>query len=227
MDTMTLAIAGVAALAILLIAVGIATSGGSGISDRLERYASPSRRRPEGRRVRPGRRRRADRPERRPSPASTRSSSSATSARTSPATSPGRTSSSSRREFLLIWAASIVGVPLGDAAALAVLPDARQPAVPAHRRARRLPAPALLAQPPQERAASARSTSSCPTRSRSSPTPCAPARRSCRPSSSSCASRGRRSRPSSAGSSARSTSACRSTRRSRTWSGASARTTSS
>ena len=40
MDTMTLAIAGVAALAILLIAVGVATSGGSGISDRLERYAS-------------------------------------------------------------------------------------------------------------------------------------------------------------------------------------------
>ncbi len=40
MDTMTLAIAGVAALAILLIAIGVATSGGSGISDRLERYAS-------------------------------------------------------------------------------------------------------------------------------------------------------------------------------------------
>lgn len=40
MDTMTLAVAGVAALAILLIAVGIAGSGNSGISDRLERYAS-------------------------------------------------------------------------------------------------------------------------------------------------------------------------------------------
>jgi tight adherence protein B len=37
---MALAIAGVAALAILLIAVGVATSGGSGISDRLERYAA-------------------------------------------------------------------------------------------------------------------------------------------------------------------------------------------
>jgi tight adherence protein B len=36
----TLAVAGVAALAILLIAVGIASSGSSGISDRLERYAS-------------------------------------------------------------------------------------------------------------------------------------------------------------------------------------------
>ena len=40
MEPMTLAVAGVAALAILLIALGIASSGGSGISDRLERYAS-------------------------------------------------------------------------------------------------------------------------------------------------------------------------------------------
>ena len=41
MDTMTLAIAGIAALAILLIAIGIAMSGGgSGINARLERYAS-------------------------------------------------------------------------------------------------------------------------------------------------------------------------------------------
>jgi len=39
-DPMTLAVAGVAALAILLIAVGVARSGSSGISDRLERYAS-------------------------------------------------------------------------------------------------------------------------------------------------------------------------------------------
>jgi tight adherence protein B len=40
-DTMTIAVAGAAALAILLIAAGIATSGGgSGISTRLERYAS-------------------------------------------------------------------------------------------------------------------------------------------------------------------------------------------
>jgi tight adherence protein B len=40
-DTMTIAVAGAAAMAILLIAAGIATSGGgSGISARLERYAS-------------------------------------------------------------------------------------------------------------------------------------------------------------------------------------------
>jgi len=37
---MALAVAGVAALAIILIAIGVATSGGSGISDRLERYAA-------------------------------------------------------------------------------------------------------------------------------------------------------------------------------------------
>src|SRR6476661_10037701 len=37
---MTLAVAGIAALAIILIAFGIASSGSSGISDRLERYAS-------------------------------------------------------------------------------------------------------------------------------------------------------------------------------------------
>ena len=40
MDAMTLAVAGVAALAVILIAFGIASSGNSGISDRLERYAS-------------------------------------------------------------------------------------------------------------------------------------------------------------------------------------------
>ena len=41
MDTMTIAVAGVAAAAILLIAAGIATSGGgSGINVRLERYAA-------------------------------------------------------------------------------------------------------------------------------------------------------------------------------------------
>ena len=40
MDPITLGVAAVAAVAILLIAVGIASSGNSGISDRLERYAS-------------------------------------------------------------------------------------------------------------------------------------------------------------------------------------------
>ena len=40
MQVETLIVAGIAALAILLIAVGVASSGGSGMSDRLERYAS-------------------------------------------------------------------------------------------------------------------------------------------------------------------------------------------
>ena len=40
MDMFTIAVAGVAALAVILIAFGIASSGSSGISDRLERYAS-------------------------------------------------------------------------------------------------------------------------------------------------------------------------------------------
>ena len=41
MDPMTLAVAGVAAAAIFMIAIGIATSGsGSGVSARLERYAA-------------------------------------------------------------------------------------------------------------------------------------------------------------------------------------------
>jgi tight adherence protein B len=44
MDISTIAVAGVAALAIILIAIGIATSGsGSGISTRLERYASANK----------------------------------------------------------------------------------------------------------------------------------------------------------------------------------------
>ena len=46
MDSTTLILAGVLAIGIVLIAVGIAGSGGSGISDRLERYAAkPDRRR--------------------------------------------------------------------------------------------------------------------------------------------------------------------------------------
>src|SRR5918997_3886151 len=40
MDVMTLAVAGVAALAILFIAMGIATSGNNAMSDRLARYAT-------------------------------------------------------------------------------------------------------------------------------------------------------------------------------------------
>ena len=45
MDPVTIAVAAVAAIAIVLIAFGVASSGSSGISDRLERYASS---RPDG-----------------------------------------------------------------------------------------------------------------------------------------------------------------------------------
>ena len=41
MESMTLVVAGITALAIILIAIGLASSGGSsGMSARLERYAS-------------------------------------------------------------------------------------------------------------------------------------------------------------------------------------------
>jgi tight adherence protein B len=49
MDSMTILVAGIAALAILVIAVGIAMSGsGSGVNARLERYASTREEKPEG-----------------------------------------------------------------------------------------------------------------------------------------------------------------------------------
>ena len=40
MTILPIAVAGIAALAIMLIALGVASSGGSGMSERLERYAS-------------------------------------------------------------------------------------------------------------------------------------------------------------------------------------------
>ena len=43
MNTNTLAIAGIAALAIVVIAIGVAMSGRSSISDRLERYAAAAK----------------------------------------------------------------------------------------------------------------------------------------------------------------------------------------
>ena len=227
MDTMALAIAGVAALAIVLIAVGVATSGGSGISDRLERYAAkptaaakagatgkggvaeliatePGPQQPQ-----PGRRAARLRGEPRPRHRARRPQAQAVRV----PGDLGRRRSSASRSLMFLLSAFLPA--LGNPLFLLIGAPGR------------LPAAALLAGSAPQRAGSVRSTSSCRTRSRSSPTPCAPVRRSCRPSNSSCASPARRSRPSSAGSSARSTSASRSTRPSRTWSAASARTTSS
>ena len=225
MEPMTLAVAGVAALAVVLIALGVATSGGSGISDRLERYAA--------------------KPKAARKPGETGQGGVAELIATSQALNSLNRVVEQRdfganlardiaradlhlkpSEFLVIWAGSIVGVPLLMIFLSAFFPALRNPLflligglvgflLPRFWLARR------------RTAGWARSTSSCPTRSRSSPTPCEPVRRSSRRSNWSYASRARRSRPSSAGSSAKSTSASRSTRRSRTWSAGSARTTSS
>ena len=109
-----LAVAGAAALAILVLAIGVAMSGRLGHlrpARALCRDGEAEGRR-EGSSDRPGRRRRPARPEPGADGHSTRRSSSATSARTSRATSRGRTSICKPTEFLVIWAGSIIGVPL-------------------------------------------------------------------------------------------------------------------
>ena len=123
-------------------------------------------------------------------------------------------------EFLLIWAAAIVGVPIVMFSPLAVPAALGSPLLLLFGALMGFLLPRFWLAAARA-AGSAPSTSSFPTRSPSSPTPCAPGPRSSRRSSWSSANRGRRSRPSSAGSSARSTSVCRSSRPSRTWSGAS------
>ena len=164
METMALAIAGVAALAIVLIAVGVATSGGSGISDRLERYAA------------------------KPTAASKAGSTGQGGVAELIAQSQALDSLNrvveqrdfganlardiaradlqlKPSEFLVIWAASIVGVPARDVPPVAVPAGARQPALPAHRRPHRLPPAALLARRAARTAGLVPSTSSCRTRS--------------------------------------------------------------
>ena len=104
-------VAVVAALAIIVIAAGIAMSGRSGISDRLERYASA---RPTGGAAASGSgwRRRADRPE----PGARQSLNKAVEARDFWANIARDIARADLHlkpsEFLAIWAGSIVGVPL-------------------------------------------------------------------------------------------------------------------
>ena len=148
-----------------LIALGIATSG------RLGHLRPPRALRlrptPEAAAASggPGRRRRADRAERRRSPASTRSSSGATSGPTSPARSPARTSSSSRRS------SSRSGRARSSASrslmvVLSLVPaGARQPARPADRRSSSASSCRASGWPAARAAASTPSTSSCRTRS--------------------------------------------------------------
>jgi tight adherence protein B len=127
MDNMTLIVAGVAALAIVLIAVGVATSGGSGISDRLERYAS-------------------SRPQEQRKAGSTGQGGMAELIATSVALNSLNRVVEQRdfganlsrdiaradlhlkpSEFLLIWAGSIVGVPLAMILASPIFPALRNP----------------------------------------------------------------------------------------------------
>ena len=226
MDTMTLLVAAMAAAAIFLIAIGIATSGGgSAVSARLERYASGQgrdRRPPSGQ----GGIQDMIASERDAEPAQQGRRAARLRGEPRSRHRPGRPEAQGQRV-----PRDLGGVdrrhPGPDVRLLGRSADARQPAVPDHRRADRLPAAAVLAEPPQGRPPRRLQQAAARTRSRSWRTRCGPAPRSSRRSSWSSASRGRRSRPSSPGSSARSTSACRSSRRSRTWSAACGRTTSS
>ena len=228
MDTMTLAVAGIAALAILLIAVGIARLGrGSGISPPGWSDTRPGVE-PASKTDKPEGLGRACSPRAARWPASTGSSSSATSGPTWPASIARADLRLKSSEFLgdlgrsrssaspaIFFVLGFVLPPLGSPIALLVGV------------AHRVHPAALLAGPAQERPPQRLQQAAAGHDHPRSPTPCGPARRSSRRSSSSSANRARRSRPSSPASSARSTSACRSTRRWRTWSAASAPTTSS
>jgi tight adherence protein B len=126
-DTMTIAIAAVAALAILLIAVGIAMSGsGSGVNARLERYAS-------------------GKPDKAAAPATGQGglgaalSSSATMTQLNKVVEQRDFGANLAREiaradlklkpseYLMIWAGSTVGVPLGMVVFSVVMPGLRNP----------------------------------------------------------------------------------------------------
>ena len=118
--------AGVAALAIVLIAVGVASSGGSGMSERLERYASgkstesPTAAASQG-------------------PISDLIAQSAALANLNKAVEQRDFGANLARdiaradlklkpsEFLMIWAASIIGIPVAMFALSFVLPALRQP----------------------------------------------------------------------------------------------------
>ena len=217
-------VAAVAAAAILLIFIGITAGRGSGVSSRLERYASARKGDPAAKKTGDG-------------PVSDFL-----------ANSPALASFNKRveeRDFGANLARELARADLKlkvseyimylgrlharraghHVPAQPVLPDAGQPALPAHRRRRRLLHPALLAVAPQGGPAERLQQGPGRHHHAASPTPCAPARPSCRPSRWSCARRSRRSRPSSGASSARSTSASPSTTRWPTWSDAFGRTT--
>ena len=113
MNPMTLALAVVGALAILLIAVGIANSGGSGISDRLERYASSN---PQGGKQAASGTERASMADLIAQSAALNSLNKVVEQRDFGANLARDIARADLRlkpsEFLIIWGASIVGVPL-------------------------------------------------------------------------------------------------------------------
>ena len=127
MEPMALAIAGVAALAIILIAVGVATSGGSGISDRLERYASSSKPDP----VKPGASGQGGVAELISQSQALASLNRVVERRDFGANLSRDIARADLRlkpsEFLLIWGATIVGVPLGMLLLSPLLPTLGNP----------------------------------------------------------------------------------------------------
>ena len=146
----TLIVAGIAALAILLIAVGIASSGGSGMSDRLERYASGQK--PDKKAKSTGQ-----------GPISDLIAQSEALANFNKVVEGRDFGANLSREiaradlklkpteFIFIWIGADHRHP-GLHVHLLVRPaGARQPAVPAHRRTHRVLASALLAEPPEGR----------------------------------------------------------------------------
>ena len=166
MEPTTLLIAGIAAVAILVIAVGVAMSGGgSGVNARLERYASgaPRKSRPRA-------------PRRRAASATALQSSQALAQLNKVVEQRDFGANLAREiaradlrlkasEYLVIWAAVTIGVPVGMVIFSRGVPGPAQPDRPPDRAAHRLLDPALLAQPAQVEPPQARSTSSWPTRS--------------------------------------------------------------
>ncbi len=165
MEPTTLLIAGVAALAILVIAVGIAMSGGgSGVNARLERYASTRQETPA---AASGGQGLADALQ---SSQAMAQLNKVVEQRDFGANLAREIARADLRlkvsEYLVIWAASTVGVPILMIVLSVVFPALRNPLVPADRRPGRVHAPPVLAQPAQVQPPRARSTSSCRTRSR-------------------------------------------------------------
>ncbi len=152
MDTMSLAVAGVAALAILLIAVGVATSGGSGISDRLERYAAKPQ--PGAKAGASGQGGVAELLAQSQALASLNKVVEGRDFGANLARDIARADLHLKpSEFLGIWGASIVGVPLVMFLLSPFLPALGQSDLPADRAAHRVHAAALLAGSPPQRPA--------------------------------------------------------------------------